>query len=52
MKEDVKHIIWTGSVKNERVLQSLIGGRKGVFVDCSNMATAEEVVSICEVTVT
>ena len=46
MKEDVKHIIWTGTVTNERVLQNLIGERKGVFVDCSNMATAEEVVRI------
>ena len=43
MKEDVKHIIWTGTLTNERVLQSLIGGRKGVFVDCGK-ATAEEVV--------
>ena len=42
MKEDVKHINWTGPLANERVPQSLIGGRKGVFVDCSN-ATAEEV---------
>ena len=41
MKEDVKHITWTGTLTNERVLQSLIGdGRKGVFVDCSK-ATAE-----------
>ncbi len=31
-KEDVKHIIWTGTLTNERVLQSIIGGRKGVFV--------------------
>ena len=32
------------NIANERVLQSLIGGRrKGVFVDCSK-ATAEEVV--------
>ncbi len=44
MKEDVKHIIWTGTMTNERVeLQSLMGGRKGVFVDCRK-ATAEEVV--------
>ena len=43
MKEVVKHIIWTGTLTNERVLQSLIGGRKGVFVDCSK-AMAEEVV--------
>ena len=43
MKEDVKHIIRTGTLTNERVLQSLIGGRKGVFVDCGK-ATAEEVV--------
>ena len=43
MKEDVKHIIWTGTMTNERVLQSLIGVRKGVFVDCRK-ATAEEVV--------
>ena len=43
MKEHVKHIIWTGTLTNERVLQSLIGGRKGVFVDCGK-ATAEEVV--------
>ena len=43
MKEDVKHINWTGTLTNERVLQSLIVGRKGVFVDCSK-ATAEEVV--------
>ena len=43
MKEDVKHIIWTGTLTNERVLQSLIviGGRKGVFVACSK-ATAED----------
>ena len=34
---------WTGTLTNERVSQSLIGGRKGVFVDCSK-ATAEEVV--------
>ena len=40
MKEDVKHIIWKGTLTNERVLQSLIGGRKGVFVDCGK-ATAE-----------
>ncbi len=39
-----KHIIWTGTLTNERVLQSLIGGRKRVFVDCSK-ATAEEVVN-------
>ena len=32
MKEDVKHIIWTGTLTDERVLQSLIGGRKGVTV--------------------
>ena len=31
--------------RNERVPQSLIGGRKGVFVDCSK-ETAEEVVRI------
>ena len=37
----VKHITWTGPL--ERDPQSLIGGRKGVFVDCSK-ATAEEVV--------
>ena len=45
MKEDVKHINWTGPLTNERVPQSLkvIGWRKGVFVDCSK-ATAEEVV--------
>ena len=43
MKEDVKHIIWTGTMTNERVLQSLIGRRKGVFVDCRK-AMAEEVV--------
>ena len=43
MKEDVKHIIWTGTLTNERVLKSLTGGRKGVFVDCGK-ATAEEVV--------
>ena len=42
MKEDVKHIIWTGTLTNEGVLQSLIGGRKVVFVDCSE-ATAEVV---------
>ena len=36
MKEDVKHINWTGPLTNERVPQSLIGWRKGVFVDCSN----------------
>ena len=41
MKEDVKHINWTGPLTNERVPQSLIGWRKGVFVDCSK-ATAEE----------
>ena len=40
MKEDVKHIIWTGTLTNERVLQSHIGGRKGVLVDYSK-ATAE-----------
>ena len=51
MKEDVKHIIWTGTLTNERVLQSLIGGRKGMFVDCSK-AKAEEVVrTSCEVAV-
>ena len=43
MKEDVMHIIWTGTLTNERVLQSLIGGRKGGFVDHSK-ATAEEMV--------
>ena len=43
MKEDVKHIIWTETLTNERVLQSLIGGRKWAFVDCSK-ATVEEVV--------
>ena len=43
MKEDVKHINWTGPLTNERVPQRLIGWRKGVFVDCSK-ATAEEVV--------
>ena len=43
MKEDVKHINWTGPLTNERVPQSLIGWRKRVFVDCSK-ATAEEVV--------
>ena len=43
MKEDVKLINWTGTLTNERVLQSLIGERKGMFVDCSK-ATAEEVV--------
>ena len=43
MKEDVKHINWTGPLTNERVLQSLIGWRKWVFVDRSK-ATAEEVV--------
>ena len=45
MKEDVKHItcIWTGTLTDKRVQQSLIGGRKGAFVDCSK-ATAEEVV--------
>ena len=32
MKEGVKHIIWTGTLTNERVLQSVIGGRKVVFV--------------------
>ena len=32
MKEDVKHINWTGPLTNERVPQSLIGWRKGVFV--------------------
>ena len=42
-KEDVKHINWTGPLTNERVPQSPIGWRKGVFVDCSK-ATAEEVV--------
>ena len=43
MKEDVKHINWTGPLTNERVPQSLIGlgGRKGVFVDCSK-ETAED----------
>ena len=41
MKEDVKHITWTGTLTNEIVLQSLIGGRTRVFVDCSK-ATAEE----------
>ena len=51
MKEDVKHINWTGPLTNERFLQSLIGGRKGVFVD-SSMATAEEVVrTSCDVAV-
>ena len=35
MKEDVKHIKWTGRLTNERVPQNLIDGRKGVFVDCS-----------------
>ena len=34
---------WTGPLTNERVRQSLIGGRKGVFVDCSK-AMAEGVV--------
>ena len=43
MKEDVKHINWTGKLTNERVPQSLIRGRKGVLVYCSK-ATAEEVV--------
>ena len=33
MKEDVKHINWTGTLTNERVLQSRIGARKWVFVD-------------------
>ena len=32
MKEDVKHIIWAGTLTDERVLQSLIGGRKGATV--------------------
>ena len=41
MKEDVKHINWTGLLTNERVPQSLIGGR--VFVG-SSKETAEEVV--------
>ena len=51
MKEDVKHNSWTGTLTNERLLQSLIGGRKGVFVDCSK-ATAEEVVrTYCDVAV-
>ena len=51
MKEDVKHINWTGPLTNERFPQSLIGGRKGVFVDCSK-ATAEEVVrTACDVAV-
>ena len=39
MKEDVKHINWTGPLTNERV-QSPIGWRKRVFVDCSK-ATAD-----------
>ena len=43
LKEDVKHINWIGPLTNERVSQSLIGGRKGVSVDCSK-ATAVEVV--------
>ena len=34
---------WTGTLTNERVKQSLISGRKGVFVDCSK-SMAEEVV--------
>ena len=42
MNEGVNHIIWKGTLTNERVLQSLIAGRKGVFVDCSK-AMAEEV---------
>ena len=32
MKEDVKHINWTGPLTNERVPQSLIGWRKGVLL--------------------
>ena len=43
MKEDVKIIIWTGTLTNERVLQCVIGGRKWVFVD-SSKATADDVV--------
>ena len=43
MKEDVKNINWTGPLTNERVPQSLVGGRKRVFVGCSK-ETAEEVV--------
>ena len=41
MKDDVKHIIWTGTLTNEIVLQ--LGGRKWMLADCSK-ATAEEVV--------
>ena len=32
MKEDVNNIIWTGTLTNERVLQSLIGGEKGCLL--------------------
>ena len=42
MKEDVKHINWTGPLTNERVPQSLIGWRKGCLL--TSKATAEEVV--------
>ncbi len=43
MKEDVKHINWTGTLINKSSATPYLGGRKGVFVECSK-ATAEEVV--------
>ena len=46
MKEDVKHIKWTGRLTNERVPQNLIGGRKGVFVDCSIILVSQATVEV------